>query len=92
MLSLMLPLVAAPLTAAGAGTAAYAVGREPDLDPEELRHLERVSLYKRLSRQARERTKRKMPQAQRQEEEGETQPDDAHRKILSMPTAGGIEI
>jgi len=89
ILTFLIPTAGIPLLGAGASTAAYSLSREPTLDPEELRHVERMALYKRLTRQAERRAKKNQPQER--EAEGETQPDDAHNKILPM-TAGGVEI
>jgi hypothetical protein len=90
LLAFLTPTLGAPLLGAGAATAAYSLGREPTLDPEEIRHAERVALYKRLSRQAQARVKRH--DEDEREAEGKTQPDDAHKKILPMNVGGGVEI
>lgn len=89
LLAILTPTLGVPLLGAGGALSAYQLSKEKELDPEELKHVEQVALYNRLARQAKARTKRKMPD--QKEDEGTTSPDDAHKKILPMPSMG-VEI
>ena len=71
-----------------AGGSAYYMTRPDELSPDDIKHIERLALYKRLSRRAKRRTRKEEPEA----EATETRGDDAHRKLIPMPATPNVEV
>jgi len=87
-LGLVAPLLMAPILGGVAGGSAYYMTRPEELSPEDIKHMERLALYKRLSRRARRRTRKDETEAESEKTRG----DDAHRNILPMPTTPSVEV
>jgi len=87
-LGLALATLLPPIVGGIAGGSAYYMTRPDEMSTDDVKHMERLALYKRLSRRARNRTRKEEPEAESEKTRG----DDAHRKILPMPSTPGVEV
>jgi hypothetical protein len=82
------PLLLAPILGGIAGGSLYYLRRPDELEPEDIKNMERIALYRRLARRARSRTRKEEPEAASVETRG----DDAHRNLLPMPSTPTVEV
>jgi hypothetical protein len=87
-LGLALAVLLPPIVGGIAGGSAYYMTRPDEMSAADIKHMERLALYKRLSRRARSRTRKEEPEAESEKTRG----DDAHRKILPMASTPGVEV